>query len=475
MKKIISLILVMLILVALITSCEIVEDIVSEIQNEIYGYDEVVASSDNFEVTRSMMNYFGNAYYQNWYSMNYYYILLGYVNFDPSLPLDEQYLNSNGTETYYDYFVNKTKEMVETYLGRCEAAIKDEYVNFDELEINAQKYADDMLFEIENSAKAMNVSLDTYLQQYFGEHVNEKNFRKSLIMENIATEYYDIVRDRIATGITAEEEYEFLKNNLSFFVKAEFIKVVLPLSESATIERLSRAKDIDEFNALMEEVGLDSQNKSQIAVYQTDTDFGKFLFAGVKEQFGVADSTEDEARTNAELYDVFIDENSKGYLTLYFVTVPAHIDETPLRNVGHILFMVDEKGEYKTSAEAKAAAEALFAEIQNKLVDGKISKELFDEFAQNTHDNDVFYENVNKGDMVEPFENWLFNATTEGEVGLVETTYGWHIMYYGGESGEIAWRMVARNGVVERNLQVYFDNVVCDIAFDDSVFKDIFK
>ena len=30
------------------------------------------ASSDNFDVNASMMEYFANSYYQNWYSQNYY-------------------------------------------------------------------------------------------------------------------------------------------------------------------------------------------------------------------------------------------------------------------------------------------------------------------------------------------------------------------------------------------------------------------
>ena len=45
--------------------------------------------------------------------------------------------------------------------------------------------------------------------------------------------------------------------------------------------------------------------------------------------------------------------------------------------------------------------------------------------------------------MVEEFEDWLFSATKVGELGLVETDYGWHIIYYGGEGEEATWEYVA--------------------------------
>ena len=74
------------------------------------------ASSENFDVNASMMSYFVNATYQNWYQQNYYYIHLGYLNFNPNKPLDEQYTDSSKTQTWYDYFVESSKTTVSTYL-----------------------------------------------------------------------------------------------------------------------------------------------------------------------------------------------------------------------------------------------------------------------------------------------------------------------------------------------------------------------
>jgi parvulin-like peptidyl-prolyl isomerase len=50
------------------------------------------------------------------------------------------------------------------------------------------------------------------------------------------------------------------------------------------------------------------------------------------------------------------------------------------------------------------------------------------------------YENIYKGQMVLPFEEWCFDpARKAGDTGLVETTYGYHVMYYVGP-GETRWK-----------------------------------
>ena len=176
-----------------------------------------------------------------------------------------------------------------------------------------------------------------------------------------------------------------------------------------------------------------------------------------------------------------VETTSDYSYSAYFVTEAAHRDETILRNVGHILFKVDSSKatdpavSYKTSEEAKAAAEALLEQIKAAMVDGKISKEAFEGFASSTHDSGVFYEGVNKGDMVEEFEDWLFAATVEGEVGLVETTYGWHIMYYGGETGDIAWRVTANEGATAEDISTWYTDLPAyGIEFNDAIFESIF-
>lgn len=56
------------------------------------------------------------------------------------------------------------------------------------------------------------------------------------------------------------------------------------------------------------------------------------------------------------------------------------------------------------------------------------------------------YENVVLGQMVEEFNDWCFDKDRKtGDVGIVETTYGYHIMYFVGQSAEEpVWKSTIR-------------------------------
>lgn len=57
--------------------------------------------------------------------------------------------------------------------------------------------------------------------------------------------------------------------------------------------------------------------------------------------------------------------------------------------------------------------------------------------------NGGLYTNVEVGQMVKPFEDWCFDASrAEGDVGLVKTEYGYHVMYF--VNSEKIWYATAR-------------------------------
>ena len=55
------------------------------------------------------------------------------------------------------------------------------------------------------------------------------------------------------------------------------------------------------------------------------------------------------------------------------------------------------------------------------------------------------YEGIEKGKMVAPFENWIYDeARKTGDVEIIMTNYGWHIMYFVKQHEEPAWKAAAR-------------------------------
>lgn len=202
------------------------------------------ASSDNFKVNASMMEYYANSYYQNWYQQNYYYILLGYISFDANKPLNDQYIDSEKTQTYYDYFVQGTKTTVETYLKYCEAAKADSKVDYVQLEKDAEEYAKTSIAQLKEAAKQYSdsyyeqygstVSFTDYIHQNFGQHVSKNDLKKALIIEHIASSYYEIVKTRINETVDGAREDKYFEENLGTFIKAEYL--VYTLSSLKTVK-----------------------------------------------------------------------------------------------------------------------------------------------------------------------------------------------------------------------------------------------
>jgi hypothetical protein len=87
--------------------------------------------------------------------------------------------------------------------------------------------------------------------------------------------------------------------------------------------------------------------------------------------------------------------------------------------------------------EKKAEAEAILAKITSE--DDMIaqSEELLasEEAAEATEYTDVY-----RGEMVKSFEDWCYDPSREpGDTGLVESSYGYHVMYYVSDGDRPYW------------------------------------
>lgn len=90
-------------------------------------------------------------------------------------------------------------------------------------------------------------------------------------------------------------------------------------------------------------------------------------------------------------------------------------------------------------------------DIYDKYMSGEKTEEAFAKLADELSDdggedkNGGLYEGIEKGKMVEPFENWVYDKDRKtGDVDLVMTEYGWHVMYFVKQHEEPAWKVSAR-------------------------------
>lgn len=135
------------------------------------------------------------------------------------------------------------------------------------------------------------------------------------------------------------------------------------------------------------------------------------------------------------------DRTVDGYTIVLFVE--RDDQTTKMVNVRHILVAFeggteDADGNTTYSEEEKAAALEEAEALLQKWKDGKANEDSFAELANAESDdnngnvtNGGLYEDIYPGQMVEAFEDWCFDPERQaGDTGLVETEYGWHVMYF---------------------------------------------
>ncbi len=175
--------------------------------------------------------------------------------------------------------------------------------------------------------------------------------------------------------------------------------------------------------------------------------------------------------------------SSDEYVYVVFVKVPAYREETPLVDARHILSsfetIAEEMAEDKDSKinteeaddhEIKTVTASDGTEITNEgtkysievvleayeeslkvykafkdyeYKEGENAETVFGTLA-NSYSNDSaedgLYEGIKKGQMVKPFEEWVYDENRKpGDVEMIMTSYGWHIMYFVGEHEEAYW------------------------------------
>lgn len=123
-----------------------------------------------------------------------------------------------------------------------------------------------------------------------------------------------------------------------------------------------------------------------------------------------------------------------------------------MANVRHILVKFqggtkDKDGNTTYSDEEKKTAKEEAEKLLKQWQDGKANEESFGELANKESDdqngkvtNGGLYEDIYPGQMVKPFEEWCFaEGRKAGDTGIVETEYGYHVMYYS-STDEMSYR-----------------------------------
>ena len=196
--------------------------------------------------------------------------------------------------------------------------------------------------------------------------------------------------------------------------------------------------------------------------------------------------------------DITVIENStgegdkkvvNGYYVLRYTS--SNDNNYALVNVRHILVKF-EGGKTNsttgqttyTEAEKKKAKEAA-EKLLEQWKAGKATEESFGELANKESDdqggnvtNGGLYEDVYPGQMVTAFNDWCFDTERKvGDTGLVETEYGYHVMYFSAFSETLYRDFMVENDLRNEKVNEWHEALVkaiaCTLLTDRCVDKSI--
>lgn len=425
----------------------------------------------------STYNYYYSITYNNLYSTQQQYgeyeIDLDEVglNVDFDKKLDKQTTTNADGEviTWSQYLEDSVMESIRTtYLYYYEAVAEN---GGEEPEITeAQKTElEETLKSYKETANKYGYTLNAYLKASMGKGVNEKTFVRESTIAYIADNYKAEYQAELASTTYTDADIEAYRDE----------HIADLVSVDAQIFECDSEDDAIAFRA---ELKADGSNFAELCVKYSEDEFSKKVFADANWTKEIASTksdlknkgyaiataaehTHEEGETHSEneagLYPgldwLFSEERKAGEsyqysTTVVYLTRPAGLSDVTTVDVRHILVSPADNSSNATKAsdEEWAAALTKAQGILDQYNAGEKTSESFAELAKaNSLDGSAskggLYENVYPNQMVSSFNAWCFDgARQHGDVDIVKSQYGYHIMFFEEANEDAVWEYNAK-------------------------------
>ena len=472
----------------------------SVVNSGVMERSTAAATVGSHELSSAELSYYYvdaiNTFYSNYSSYISYFL-------DTTVPLDEQVYNAETGETWADYFAS-------TAVSNAASV----YALADEASANGFTLSEDLVAEIDSSMENLAMyatyygysDTASYLKAMYGNGANEKSYRSYVELSYLADAYYDSYADSLTytnDDLRAAEadnyaQYSSFSFNTYYISASKFLEGGTTDEEgnitysdeetaaSVTAAELAAASltmdeitTLEEFDAAIN--GLSINAESETAVSSTayeDYAYSRISstylewvtdesrVAGDKTYIPYTTHTHAEGETHSDDEDTSAYDTVNGYYVIYYLG--SNDNNFALANVRHILVQPEggtynsTTGLYDYTDEEKAAAleqaEALLAEWKA----GDATEKSFAELA-NEHSADGdgttggLYTDVYPGQMVTNFNDWCFaEERATGDTDIVESEYGYHIMYYTGDSATLYRDYLIENDLLSTELNNWY-------------------
>ncbi len=165
--------------------------------------------------------------------------------------------------------------------------------------------------------------------------------------------------------------------------------------------------------------------------------------------------------------DTAVLESQFGTWLVYYIG--RQRDTSRSYTTRHILIQAEKPEDENSWKEAEEKAKQLLADFKA----GKKDEESFAELAKQ-HSKDPgsasqggLYEDVNKGQFVPEYEEWALDAKRkEGDVDIVKSDHGYHIIYFV-KLGDEAWEALAKRAIRTRKTKEWLDEAVDQLEVEE--------
>ena len=453
------------------------------------------------EISAAELNYFYVDAVNEFYSQYGSYASM--FGLDVAKPLNEQVLSAEEGTTWADNFMETAKSNIQTTYALANAAKAAGY----ELTETDQAGIQNVMSSMElYAAMYQYPDADSYLKAMYGNGASAEGYRAYYELRILASSYeqhyaaslsYDDAALRAAEADNYAEYSSFTFN--SYYLPAsKFLEGGTTAEDGTTTysdeENANAVKACEEAANALLEMEIDSviafdEAIAGISVNTEDaaaksTPYTNYAYANVNSytQSWIADEARQEGdigvlASTTESTDAEGNTTTKinGYYIVYYIGSTDNI--FPLRNVRHILIeyqggTTDETGATVYSDEEKADVKAKAQALLDEWLAGEATEDSFATLAnQNTQDpgsvsTGGLYENIAPGTMVEPFDTWCFDEARQvGDTGIVETTYGYHVMFFSGY-GETYHDYLVKTEMVNNAYTEWQSEVVSDLTWE---------
>lgn len=456
-------------------------------QKTFTAYTLTDADGEKHDIKVNTYNYYFALYYNNLQSTVSSYKQYGIdldeanMNVDFDKKLSEQTRTEDGkTTTWLEYVQEQVEDSIKDTYASYYKAVKENKGKDPEITDDQKKEIKDALKNYKESAHKYGYTVSGYIEAAMGHGVTKDVFVREATISYIAENYdSDHKNDSDSKTYTDKELNAYKKKNESKLQSVDIKMFECDSEDDAKAFKKALKADGSNFAALASKYSSDDFDKKANKNSQETTynDMARSTMEGLS----VAISTADDDKKYPGLDWLYSSDRKAGDVrqdstTVVYVVKPVYMSEAKTVNVRHILIAPESSKSSDDSSSSKsakdctdkewAAAEKKAKSILAKYNSGDKTSKSFAKLAKsNSSDGNAsdggLYENIIPNQMVPTFNAWCFDSSRKaGDVGIVKTEYGYHIMYFEGKNDQAVWKYIAQQKLAADDTQKEHDSII---------------